>query len=203
MTQEKKDEQSKLNTQHIIKEIRKYLQYWYLFLISLVIGVSITQTVLRYTNDEYVSKINIKIIEQDQKDALNLSSMSSPFGKKSINLENEKEIIKSFRLNEKVVKKLGLQTSVFSKGKLKSTELWDDVPFTIDYLDSGKAIDEAEFEIQVKITQEGYERTFGELNKKEKKSFKFRETDSILGLHFLLKILIYFINVFTRIPLGI
>ena len=211
MTQEKKDEQSKLNTQHIIKEIRKYLQYWYLFLISLVIGVSITQTVLRYTNDEYVSKINIKIIEQDQKDAFNLSSMSSPFGKKSINLENEKEIIKSFRLNEKVVKKLGLQTSVFSKGKLKSTELWDDVPFTIDYLDSGKAIDEAEFEIQVKITQEGYERTFGELNKKEKKSFKFREIDSILGLHFLLtrknnkdsRNIIGQTYTITRIPKGV
>ncbi len=186
MTQEKKDEQSKLNTQRIIKEIRKYLQYWYLFLISLVIGISITETALRYVNDEYVSKINIKIIEQDQKDALNLSNISNPFGKRSINLENEKEVIKSYRLNEKVVDKLDLQTYIFSKGKIKSVELWEDAPFTIEYLDSGNVLDETEFEIQVKITEEGYERVNGALNKKEKISFKFRETDSVSGLHFFL-----------------
>jgi capsular exopolysaccharide synthesis family protein len=47
-------------------------------------------------------------------------------------------------------------------------------------------LDETGFDIQVKITEEGYERTNGALNKKEKISLKFGETDSVSGLHFFL-----------------
>ena len=55
----------------------------------------------------------------------------SIFGTPKTSLENEIEIIKSSRILGSVVESLNLNTEIYSVGKIKSIELWNNAPFKV------------------------------------------------------------------------
>lgn len=108
----------------------KYFRYWPFFLgmtlLSLFTGLLYT----RYTPVIYLSTAKIKIID----DAKELDIAKDPstlfWSDSKINLDNEIEILKSYRLLSQVVTSLNLDISYYYKGTFKTAEIWDQ-PFLI------------------------------------------------------------------------
>ena len=108
------------------KEVFKYAYYWKYFIIATVISLTSVYTYLRYTNSVYAVESKIKILQENDK-GLKLPSelLGMMAGKAQVNLENEMETMKSRRLFGPVVSKLNLTTSYFSKGQIRTSELWN------------------------------------------------------------------------------
>ena len=108
------------------REIFKYLYYWKYFILTTIISLSCTYVYLRYTNAVYGIESKIKILQENDK-GLKLPSelLGLMAGKAQVNMENEVENMKSRRLFGPVVSELNLTTSYLSKGKFKTTELWN------------------------------------------------------------------------------
>lgn len=102
-------------------EIRKYVQYWYWFILGIILALFGAYMYLRYTPKVYKSSAKIKILNKTK--GLELPSAAFVFNRSNINLENEIEILKSFRIMEQVVKRLDLSTRFYDEGNVLTTEI--------------------------------------------------------------------------------
>ena len=86
-------------------EVKKYLRYWPWFILAITLTLSIAYAYLRYSPRIYKTSTKIKIL--DDSDGLELPTSAFIFKRSNINLENEIEILTSYTIIEKVVRKLG------------------------------------------------------------------------------------------------
>lgn len=105
----------------IKSEIIKYLRYWYWFAICIVLALLGAYLYLRYTPNIYSSTAKIKILDKGK--GLELPSSAFVFNRSNINLENEIEIIKSYRIIEQAVKQLDLTMGFYEVGNVLTTEI--------------------------------------------------------------------------------
>lgn len=113
----------------IKKEIKKYLRYWYFFLLSLTVVISLIFLKLRYTKKEFQTVSKIKILDKSK--GLELPSAAFIFNRRNINLDNEIELIRSYDVLEKVVDRTNLTYRWYEQGNVLTTEIAN-VPFKID-----------------------------------------------------------------------
>ena len=165
-----------------MKEIRKYINYWYLIVLSLIISLILVTSALRYVTNQYESRINIKIVDQTTKETVNISNALSG-SKSGVNLDNEKEGLKSYRLSEKIVRQLNLCTYVYSKGYFKSVEMWDDAPFIVEFTDSLPMVDNRSFSMKINVNKGGYTRSIIE-GTFDQEQFEFGKIYSWNGLNY-------------------
>src|ERR1700761_3288372 len=131
------EQQNTENEMSIQKIIGILLANRVVFLTSVIAFIVAAWVYLRYATPEY--EINAKIlIKDDKKDAdANLpdQGMLQSIGLLSgkSNVDNELEIIKTELLMEQVVKTLQLNVKYFGKGRIKTTELYNDRPFDIHF----------------------------------------------------------------------
>jgi len=104
------------------EEFFKYLPFWYWFVIGLLVALISVKIYLRYQNDIYQSKTIVKLLDDTNSDFKMPTSGVNFFMRSKINIENEKEIIKSNRLLKKVVQELHLYNKFFKEGKIKNSE---------------------------------------------------------------------------------
>ena len=110
----------------------RYLKYlpWLLFSIALAVGGAFLKN--RYSIPIYQVQSSL-IINDDRSggaksdDKLNDLFMFGP----SVNLNNEIEILKSRPFIQRVVQDMDLQTYYYSKGNIRSTLLYRDIPFRL------------------------------------------------------------------------
>src|SRR5687767_6129659 len=98
----------------------RYLPYWPLFLILIVVAGTCAWLYLRYTTPIYESTATILI--KDEKKGMDNSELVeslNPFGSKKI-VENEIEVIRSRSLASEVVKKLHLYAPITQEGNIVS-----------------------------------------------------------------------------------
>ncbi|MEM5564001.1 polysaccharide biosynthesis tyrosine autokinase [Psychroserpens sp. AS72] len=107
-------------------EIRKYFRYWYWFALGVLLALLGAYLYLRYTPKIYSSAAKIKILNKTK--GLELPSSAFIFNRSNINLDNEIEIIKSYRIIEEVVKSLNLTAEYYEEGNVLTTQL-DQFPF--------------------------------------------------------------------------
>jgi capsular exopolysaccharide synthesis family protein len=164
---------------NIKDEILKYLPFWYWILLSLIISITVAYFYLRYQNNVYQTQAKIKILDNSNSAFKLPTDAVSIFGRGKVNLENEMEVMKSSRIISQVVDKLNLNTTIYSLGKLKSTEIWDERPFDVVWAEDLNTISEKSFSCKIEITQKGYkineddtEIKFGQTNFKAKVPFK-------------------------------
>uniref|UniRef100_UPI003A9310CD GumC family protein n=1 Tax=Owenweeksia hongkongensis TaxID=253245 RepID=UPI003A9310CD len=131
----------------------RYLNYWPYILACAVIALVIAFMYLRYIPDSYTTTAKVKILSE--KEATNLSlDLDKLLGKGGVNLENERAVLKSYRLNKQVVDKLNLQVSYFQSGRVKQSEVFNP-PFTLVYNEEAyTAIGPLQFEVT--LTSRGY-----------------------------------------------
>tara|TARA_R100000935_G_scaffold40059_1_gene61585 strand:- start:4056 stop:6380 length:2325 start_codon:yes stop_codon:yes gene_type:complete len=108
-----------------LKEIiQKYLRYWPWFVLATVFCIGIGYAYMRWAPIIYKSQAKIKIIDESQEVDIASSALSLLSGKSKINLENEIEILKSYRILSQVVNELHLDISFYEVGNVKTRRIW-------------------------------------------------------------------------------
>ncbi|MBD0778089.1 polysaccharide biosynthesis tyrosine autokinase [Maribacter sp. ANRC-HE7] len=108
-----------------IKDILlKYLRYWPWFILAIIIGIGLGVVYMRYAPIIYQSTAKIKIIDESQEVDIASEAMSLLGGGSKINLENEIEILKSYRILSQVVNELQLDISFYEVGNIKTSRIW-------------------------------------------------------------------------------
>ena len=138
-------------------EIFRYIQYWYWFLLSLVICLFIAYTYLRYTPNIYATQGKIKILDNSS-NGFKMPSMGgvSLFARPRVNLENEIEVLKSYLLNEKVVNDLDLSTKYIRIGYISEIILWNNAPFDIKWEMERDSLNLKEVLFDIEFTENGF-----------------------------------------------
>eukprot|EP01136_Pigoraptor_vietnamica_P034471 Opistho-1_new@98481 len=147
--------QDKNNNFNFLEHFFIYFRYWYYFLISVGICFFAINYYLNHTISVYESKAKVKIID-DTKNSLVLPTAATLFGKSKVNLDNEIEVLKSYRLLEKVCKSLNLNNQYYNIGYLNNIEIWKNRPFTIDWLDTSVEMEDQSISFEIEIVKNGY-----------------------------------------------
>lgn len=127
----------------------KYKRYWGLFLVSILIFVLLGVLYLRYASVIYQTTAKIKIIDDTKEFNVGIDPLSLLNGNSSINLDNEIEVLKSYRLLRQVIEELDLDISLYEVGNVKTSQLWNS-PFLISKLTrEDSLIGVKEFEVRV------------------------------------------------------
>ena len=100
--------------------ITKYLPYWPVFLLTMIVAISLAYTYIHFTTPIY--EANATLIIKDEKkgneDSKLMESLDQISSKKTV--ENEVEVIQSRKLMYDVVKNLGLYAPIYEQGKFKA-----------------------------------------------------------------------------------
>jgi tyrosine-protein kinase Etk/Wzc len=104
----------------------RYLQYWYLFVIGVVLCVSAAYIRIRYTVPQYYISSNILIKDDKKGQGLAESAAFSDlntfqFGK---NIDNEIILLKSRNLVERVLTELSFHTTYYYEGRFHDLEVY-------------------------------------------------------------------------------
>ena len=140
----------------LLLEIGKYLTYWYWFVLSVLVFVIGAYIYLRYTPNSFQTQARIKILDNSTNSFKMPTDGISLFAKSKLNLENEIEVIKSQRIMQMVVQKLNLTTSYFQTGYVKSSELWEDRPFTIEWIGNPNELARLNAQLIIKNKKQGF-----------------------------------------------
>jgi len=163
-------ESNKIQT-NIKDQVFIYLVYWKWFCLSIIISLLVSNLYLRYTPDVFNTEAKIEVLDNNDSGFKLPNEGVSIFGVKSINLENQIEIIKSSRISDQVVDKLNLTTEIFSEGKIKQNELWKNRPFQIIWLIDKDSLNNLSTSFKITISEKGYQ-----LNE-DKKEYFFGKTN--------------------------
>lgn len=137
-------------------EASKYLRYWYWFVLSAVVFVLGANVYLRYTPNSYQTAAKIKILDNSTNSFKMPTDAISLFAKSKLNLENEVEVIKSHRIMQMVVQKLNLTSAYTQTGYVKSAELWEDRPFSIEWVGNEYDLKTKNLKVSIKLKDNGY-----------------------------------------------
>ena len=137
------DSTSEDSSEDLKKIVLQYLRYWPWFIICVIISVSIAFIYLRYSTNIYQTNAQVKILkDQSGLDLSGLSGGSPLIDMSKVNLENERSVLKSRRIAQKVVETLDLTSSYFKSGSLKSSEIWkNERPFTVSWIENDSVFD--------------------------------------------------------------
>ncbi|NQX84872.1 MAG: polysaccharide biosynthesis tyrosine autokinase [Flavobacteriaceae bacterium] len=122
-------------TFNIKEEAFKYLRKWPWFVATSAVFVVIAFFYLKYSPVIYETYAKIKILDETSKGLELPKDLSSLFESSKVNLENDIEILKSYRLLHRVVEKLNLDVNYYEEGTIKKMELWE-TPFKVKPKDS-------------------------------------------------------------------
>ena len=168
-----------------IKEIIfKYLGYWKWFLIGTVICLFLAYTYLRYSSEIYQTVAKIKVLDNTKGGMKLPSDVAALFSNSKVNLDNEIEVLKSHRLLERVAYNLNLGTTYFSVGNIKTSELWNEKPFKIIWIDNKDSKIEKRKSLTVELLPNGYKLVSD--NIKSETIYKYGQNNSFKGQKFIL-----------------
>ena len=159
----------------IKQEVQKYLRFWPWFAIGLILSLVGAYFHLRYAPRVYQTNAKIKIL--DENGGLELPTSAFVFKRSNINLENEVEILTSYRILEQVVKKLDLSSRFYEKGRIQTSEI-KSLPFKYEQLVDSDSITKNQT-YEVVINKEG----FTVINKANEKETKINNHNSHFVTH--------------------
>jgi len=129
------DSTKEINIQEIIKP---YLRNWVWFVVVPIITILLSYIFLKFAIPVYNTQASVLIKDTKKNPSVRggdygvLQDLSGMGGIGTNSIENEIEIFKSKKLMSDVVKKLELQTSIYTKDKFSKRELYKDTaPFII------------------------------------------------------------------------
>lgn len=155
MNNSKQEESNEINIQDIVKP---YLHHWIWFVIVPMISIFLAYFYLKTVTPLYSIQSSVLIKDAKATPSVGgefgiLQDLSGLGGMGTNSVDNEIEIFKSKKLMRDVVKNLDLQTSIYSKDKLKTQELYKDTsPFTIKVLNEKPFVSKPQKPINVKFS---------------------------------------------------
>lgn len=161
------------------EEIFKYLLHWKWIMFSIISTLLACYFYLRYASDVYESSAKIQILDSSSSAFKMPNEGVSIFNTAKVNLENQIENIKSSKIIGSAIDSLDLTTEIYSVGKLKSYELWNDSPFDVIWSLEKDLLKNKSAFFEIEITKNGYkvngenkEYQFGKTNFDYKIPFK-------------------------------
>jgi capsular exopolysaccharide synthesis family protein len=114
-------------------EVLKYLRFWPWFIMAAVFGIGLGYLYMRYAPIIWESVAKIEIIDASKEMDITSDALALLRGNSNINLDNDIEVLKSYRILRQVAEALNLDISYYKKGNIKTTEIWNP-PFAITKL---------------------------------------------------------------------
>ncbi len=108
--------------------ISKYGRYWVWFISGLIVCIGIAYLYLMFAPNVYESVAKIKILDETKRFDISTDPLKST--NSHVNIDNEIEVLQSYRLLSEVVKELNYDVSYFTTVGLKSKEIWN-APFEV------------------------------------------------------------------------
>jgi len=136
----------------IKKEVFRYLRYWPWFIGMLFLCLVSGYFFIRYSPKVFETKAKIKILDEGK--GLELPTSAFIFNRSKINLENETEIISSYRILEKVAAELNLTSSFYEVGNIQTTQVAS-LPFYYKQLIPSESIEKG-YSYEIKTTEKGF-----------------------------------------------
>ncbi|MDO5615008.1 MAG: polysaccharide biosynthesis tyrosine autokinase [Cruoricaptor ignavus] len=122
---ENKSEDSEINLSEILKP---YLRRWGWFVLGALVALVLAWIYLRYATPVYSIKSTVLVKDAKKNPSVGdigaIADLSGLGGMATNSIGNEMEIFKSKKLMREVVKNKNLQVSVFSEGRMKTSELY-------------------------------------------------------------------------------
>ncbi len=113
--------------------LQRYLKYWPWFLMAVLLCLGLGYAYMRYAPTIYESVAKIEIIDESEGIDISSEALSLLGQGSSINMDNEVEILRSYRILRQVVEALDLDVSYYEVGNVKTREIWNP-PFAITKL---------------------------------------------------------------------
>ena len=179
--------QEKHNNFDFLEQFFIYLRYWHYFLISVVVCFFVVKYYLNHTVSVYESKAKVKIIDDSKNSIILPNSPIALFGKNKVNLDNEIEVLKSYRLLEQVCKSLNLNNQYYNVGYLNNIEIWKNRPFTINWLNASAGMDDKSISFEIEMANKGY-RVVNSSSGSSSKIHPFNSVQYINGIPFTLSL---------------
>tara|TARA_Y100001954_G_scaffold167324_1_gene177603 strand:- start:908 stop:3265 length:2358 start_codon:yes stop_codon:yes gene_type:complete len=101
----------------------RYFSFWKLFVSMIIMFVILTFIYLRYTHNKYKSEAKIEIIDKSQDSEMALPTAMTIFNRSMINLDNEISVLNSYKIHEKVIKRLDYNVSYYEIGNVINSEV--------------------------------------------------------------------------------
>jgi capsular exopolysaccharide synthesis family protein len=136
------------------KEVLRFLAYWPWFMVCLLLSLGGTLVYLKYAPNIFVSTAKVKIINDKETQDFSLD-ISKLLYRSNVNLANEIEAFKSYRLLEQVVKKLDTYITYEEVGTLYSKIAYVP-PFRVHLVDDMQPLEE-EMQFSVVVTNQGFD----------------------------------------------
>ena len=109
-----------------------FLGHWYLFLIGAVLALAVAFVINRYTTKIY--QTSGTIVVKDGRQGIDPTAIMTNIAYGNIQkLDNEIAILNSYTLAERAVKKMGIEVSYWTKGRIISIELYNETPFEVEF----------------------------------------------------------------------
>jgi len=153
------------------EELFKYLLNWNWILLSVTITCLLCYFYLRYATDIYETSAKIQVLDSSSSSFKMPNEGVSIFGVSKINLENQIENLKSSRIIGSVVDSLNLTTEIYSVGRLKSYELWNNAPINVIWALEKDSLQNKTISFEIEITTTGYKLVDAD------KEYKFGQTN--------------------------
>ncbi len=117
--------------------LSKYIGYWYLFVLALLLAFGAAKYYNWYTNPTYA--VTAKLLVKDDNFGKEKFLKQLDVEPRSRNIENDIEILRSHAILAKTLNELDFDVSYFLVGDVKISEVYVDCPFkvTIDHLEYG------------------------------------------------------------------
>lgn len=130
----------KKNEVNLKEEAFKYLAYWKWFVFSFVLALVVAFFYLKRQTPQY--SIQSSILIKDDKKKMGQDELMKQLDMFSSNkvVDNEIEILKSFKLMDKVVTELNLHIRYFDEGYFRDMELYNESPVTLEVIRSNALI---------------------------------------------------------------
>lgn len=139
----------------IIGIIKTYTKHWKWFVLSVIIAMIGAYLKIQYTVPEYSAMAKIQIVDQKSGGGapeLNVLQDLDVLSRNTSQVEDEVQILGS-RLNFiEVVKLLGINVKVTSIGKFMDSEVYKNIPFDLNFLESDSVIYSSKLSFYINIT---------------------------------------------------
>ncbi len=115
----------------IKEQVSKYIAFYPLFIISIIICVAVGLIYLRYAVPMYKAKALVFVKNDNSGNSGDLIKTAITGEPLKSNLDNEIQLMSSANLMERVVSKNGFNISYYFVGKVRNTDLYLDAPFRL------------------------------------------------------------------------
>ena len=109
----------------------KYIRFLPIFILSVAVALFVAFTYLRYAKHVYKASGSL-LIKSDKTQNNNDKLQDILMSNRSLNIQNEIEVLRSRPMMERVVKKLNLRPGYFVVGRIRTDNIYTNAPFSLE-----------------------------------------------------------------------